>query len=48
LSDETVEPLAISGAGILTSTTEADGFIIIPADKEGYSAGTQVEVFLYD
>ncbi len=47
-SDDEVEPLAISGAGILTSTTEADGFIIIPADKEGYSAGTEVEVFLYD
>lgn len=47
-SSDAVEPLAISGAGILTSTTQADGFIIIPADKEGYSAGTEVEVFLYD
>jgi molybdopterin molybdotransferase len=48
LSNNEIEPLAISGAGILTSTTQADGFIIIPADKEGYSAGTEVEVFLYD
>ena len=48
LSNNEVESLAISGAGILTSTTQADGFIIIPADKEGYSAGTEVEVFLYD
>ena len=48
LSKNEVESLAISGAGILTSTTRADGFIIIPADKEGYSAGTEVEVFLYD
>ncbi len=48
LSNNEVEPLAISGAGILTSTTQADGFIIIPADKEGYSAGTEVEIFLYD
>ncbi len=48
LSNNEVELLAISGAGILTSTTQADGFIIIPADKEGYSAGTEVEVFLYD
>jgi len=43
-----VEPIAISGASILTSTTEADGFVVIPADSEGNAAGTAVEVFLYD
>jgi molybdopterin molybdotransferase len=43
-----VEPISIGGASILTSTTEADGFVVIPADSEGYAAGTTVEVYLYD
>jgi molybdopterin molybdotransferase len=43
-----VEPLALSGASILSSTTRADGFIIIPAELEGYAPGTSVTVFLYD
>lgn len=46
--DGGVEPIAISGASILTSTTAADGFVIIPADSEGYPAGSEVDVFLYD
>jgi len=46
--DNTVEPIAISGAAILSSTTEADGFIIVQANSEGYAAGTDVDVFLYD
>ncbi len=48
VSGDNVQPIAISGAGILSSTTQADGFVIIPADKEGYATGTDVEVFLYD
>jgi molybdopterin molybdotransferase len=43
-----VEPLAISGASILSSTTRADGFVVIPADREGYPAGATVTVWLYD
>ncbi len=43
-----VEPLAISGASILSSTTRADGFVVVPADSEGYPPGTEVEVYLYD
>lgn len=43
-----VEPLAVSGASILTSTTRADGFVVVPADLEGYAAGTRVTVRLYD
>lgn len=46
--DGRVEPIAISGASILSSTTFADGFVVIPADHEGYAPGTHVEVFLYD
>lgn len=43
-----VEPLAIGGASILSSTTIADGFVIVPGNSEGYPAGAEVEVFLYD
>jgi molybdopterin molybdotransferase len=42
-----VEPLAIAGASILSSTTRADGFVIVPADSEGFASGTEVEVWLY-
>lgn len=41
-------PLAIGGASVLSSTTRADGFMLIPADLEGYGPGSEVEVFLYD
>jgi molybdopterin molybdotransferase len=43
-----VEPLAIAGASILTSTTRADGFVLVLADSEGYPAGAAVDVFLYE
>jgi molybdopterin molybdotransferase len=43
-----VEPIAISGASILTSTTMADGFVVVPADSEGFPAGASVNVHLYD
>lgn len=48
LVDGQAEPIAISGASILTSTTQADGFVVIPADSEGYPPGTDLEIFLYD
>lgn len=43
-----VIPLMTSGASILSSTTKADGVVIVPADKEGYGEGETVTVFLYD
>jgi len=48
LKDDRIEPLALSGASILSSTTRADGFVIVPAGVEGYGPGTTVTVFLYD
>jgi molybdopterin molybdotransferase len=48
IADGRVEPLAISGASILSSTTRADGFVIVPADLEGYPEGAGVTVYLYD
>jgi molybdopterin molybdotransferase len=45
---EQVEPLAISGASVLSSTTRADGFVVVPADLEGYPEGAEVTVWMYD
>jgi molybdopterin molybdotransferase len=47
LVDGEVEPLAIGGASVLSSTTRADGFVLVPADSEGFAPGTEVEVWLY-
>ena len=45
--DGAVEPLAVGGASVLSSTTRADGFVIVPDDSEGFAAGADVEVWLY-
>jgi molybdopterin molybdotransferase len=37
----------VTGASVLSSTTRADGFVIIEQDSEGYAAGSDVEVWLY-
>jgi molybdopterin molybdotransferase len=41
-------PLAISGAGILSSVSKADGFVIIPENIEGLSAGEKVDVVIIE
>ncbi len=41
-------PLATSGAGILSSVSKADGFVIIPENIEGLSAGEEVDVVLIE
>jgi molybdopterin molybdotransferase len=46
--DGLVEPISIGGASLLSSTTRADGFVIVGDDSEGFAAGTEVEVWLYD
>lgn len=48
IRDRQVEPLATSGASILSSTTRADGFVLVPRDSEGFGAGEPVQVLLYD
>lgn len=48
IQDGAVEPIATSGASILSSTTRADGFVVISADSEGFPAGEVVTVWLYD
>jgi molybdopterin molybdotransferase len=42
-----VEPLTVAGASILSSTTRADGFVIVGDDSEGFPAGAEVDVWLY-
>ena len=48
VENEKAEPIALSGASILSSTTRANGFVIIPEDQEGYPPGEMVTVYLYD
>jgi molybdopterin molybdotransferase len=48
LDGSAAEPIAVSGASVLSSTTQADGFVIIPPDSEGFAANSTVEVFCYD
>ena len=48
IQDGMVEPIAISGASVLSSTTRADGFVIIAEDLEGFPRGAEVTVYLYE
>jgi len=43
-----VEPLAVGGASVLSSTTRADGFVIIPESSEGVAPGGEVTFYQYD
>lgn len=47
IADGVVEPLATTGASVLSSTTRADGFVIVGDDSEGFAAGADVQVWLY-
>jgi molybdopterin molybdotransferase len=47
ISDGLVEPLSVGGASLLSSTTRADGFVIVGDDSEGFAAGSEVKVWLY-
>jgi molybdopterin molybdotransferase len=47
LVNDRVEPIAVGGASILSSTTRADGFVIVDDDSEGCAEGTEVNVWLY-
>jgi len=47
IADGIVEPLAVAGASLLSSTTRADGFVIVGDDSEGFAVGAEVDVWLY-
>jgi molybdopterin molybdotransferase len=44
---EGIEPLRVTGASILSSTTRADGFVIVGKNSEGLDAGQEVEVYVF-
>jgi len=46
--NDKVEPLAVSGASLLSTTVIADGFVLVDRDREGHAPGEQVEVWMYD
>lgn len=48
LHDGLAEPIAIAGASALSSTSRADGFVVIPSDSEGYPPGEHVNLYLFD
>ena len=42
-----VEPVPTTGAPILSSTVAADGFVLVPPDREAYLEGETVKVWMY-
>ena len=42
------EPVRIRGSGILSTMTKANGYVIIPEDREGLKEGESVIVYLFD
>lgn len=44
---EVARPLRTKGAGVLSSVSEADGWIVTPESREGYASGEEVEVDLW-
>ncbi len=41
------EPVRVKGSGILTTMTEANGYVIIPENREGLEEGESVNVHLF-
>jgi len=42
--DGRIEPLRVAGASVLSSVTDADGWVVVPESVEGYPAGQPVTV----
>ncbi|MDM7934036.1 MAG: molybdopterin molybdotransferase MoeA [Methanothrix sp.] len=42
------EPIMTSGAGILSSVARADGFLLVPEEREGIEEGEIVDVYLFE
>ena len=41
-----VEPLALTGSGVLTTLVKGNGILVVPENREGYDEGDEVEVEL--
>jgi len=46
-TEQQITPLPAQGAGLLTSLTQADGFVLVAEAVEGYAAGTEVAAYCY-
>ena len=42
------EPVRVKGSGILSTMTEANGYVMIPENREGLDSGESVTVHLFD
>jgi len=42
------EPVRIKGSGVLTTMTKANGYVLIPKDREGLAENENVTVYLFD
>ena len=47
MSEEGIMPIAISGGSVLSSTTVADGFVLIPPETDRIPAGDTARMWLY-
>lgn len=43
-----IEPLMLTGSGLISTLTKANGLLVIPENLEGYDEGEEVEVELFD
>jgi molybdopterin molybdotransferase len=41
------EPVRVTGSGVITTMTKANGYVIIPENREGVEEGEQVRVHLF-
>lgn len=48
ITADRAEPIAVADDHTLATATEADGFLLIPEQSEGYPAGSWVDAYLYD
>ena len=48
IENRTVVPLATGAASVLSNTTRADGFVVVPSDSEGFPPAHRVMVWRYD
>jgi molybdopterin molybdotransferase len=47
VTERGLEPVAVSGASILSSAVRADGWVLVPPEVEGYEEGEVLETRLY-
>ena len=48
LKGDVAVPVMTSGAGILSSVTRAQGYVLVPEEVEGIEAGDEVELTLIE